>query len=181
VKHNHPEEEIFVTKKYLVSLTGIFACGIVLSGCPLNQKTPSSREEAKSQTPPQAQAPNPPPAANSTTGGFVTTPSGLKYIDTKEGVGPTPKTGQRVMVHYTGTLKDGTKFDSSVDRGQPFQFIIGVGQVIKGWDEGVSTMKVGGKRTLIIPPELGYGERGAGNVIPPNAELHFEVELLGVQ
>ena len=109
------------------------------------------------------------------------TPSGLEYIDIVEGTGASPKTGQRVTVHYTGKLKDGTKFDSSVDRGQPFQFIIGVGQVIKGWDEGVATMKVGGKRTLIIPSKLGYGERGAGNVIPPNAELHFDVELLGLQ
>ena len=109
------------------------------------------------------------------------TASGLKYIDNKVGTGPSPKTGQQVTVHYTGRLKDGTKFDSSVDRGQPFTFVIGVGQVIKGWDEGVSTMKVGGKRTLIIPPQLGYGERGAGNVIPPNAELTFDVELLGIK
>ena len=111
----------------------------------------------------------------------VTTASGLKYIDIKEGTGPMPQTSQRVTVHYTGTLKDGSKFDSSVDRNQPFSFVIGVGQVIKGWDEGVATMKVGGKRKLIIPSALGYGERGAGNVIPPNAELHFDVELLGVQ
>lgn len=109
------------------------------------------------------------------------TPSGLQYIDLKEGNGPMPQKGQRVTVHYTGTLKDGKKFDSSVDRGQPFTFVIGVGQVIKGWDEGVATMKVGGKRKLIIPAALGYGERGAGNVIPPNSELHFDVELLGVQ
>jgi peptidylprolyl isomerase len=111
----------------------------------------------------------------------VKTPSGLRYIDHVVGTGASPKTGQRVSVHYTGTLKDGSKFDSSVDRGQPFAFVIGVGQVIKGWDEGVSTMKVGGKRTLFIPPQLGYGERGAGGVIPPNADLIFDVELLGVQ
>jgi FKBP-type peptidyl-prolyl cis-trans isomerase len=109
------------------------------------------------------------------------TPSGLKYIDTVVGTGAQPKAGQQVTVHYTGSLDDGTKFDSSVDRKQPFTFIIGVGQVIKGWDEGVSTMKVGGKRTLIIPSKLGYGERGAGNVIPPNATLHFDVELLSVK
>jgi len=111
----------------------------------------------------------------------VTTPSGLKYVELKEGTGATPKTGQKVVVHYTGTLEDGTKFDSSRDRGQPFDFKIGVGQVIKGWDEGVGTMKVGGRRQLIIPAELGYGSRGAGGVIPPNATLLFDVELLDVK
>ncbi|MEH1935932.1 MAG: FKBP-type peptidyl-prolyl cis-trans isomerase [Nostoc sp.] len=111
----------------------------------------------------------------------VTTPSGLKYVELKEGTGATPQPGQTVEVHYVGTLEDGTKFDSSRDRGQPFSFKIGVGQVIKGWDEGLSTMKVGGRRQLIIPPELGYGSRGAGGVIPPNAILHFDVELLGVK
>jgi FKBP-type peptidyl-prolyl cis-trans isomerase len=111
----------------------------------------------------------------------VTTPSGLKYVEIKEGTGATPERGQTVEVHYTGTLEDGTKFDSSRDRGQPFKFKIGVGQVIKGWDEGLSTMKVGGRRNLIIPPELGYGSRGAGGVIPPNATLLFDVELLGVK
>jgi peptidylprolyl isomerase len=110
----------------------------------------------------------------------ITTESGLKYIDEVVGTGDAPTRGKKVRVHYTGRLKDGTKFDSSVDRGQPFEFIIGVGQVIGGWDEGVASMKVGGKRQLIIPPELGYGARGAGGVIPPNAELIFDVELLGV-
>lgn len=110
----------------------------------------------------------------------VTTPSGLQYVELEEGTGATPQTGQTVVVHYTGTLEDGKKFDSSRDRGQPFSFKIGVGQVIKGWDEGVGTMKVGGRRKLIIPAELGYGARGAGGVIPPNATLLFDVELLKV-
>lgn len=111
----------------------------------------------------------------------VTTPSGLQYIEVVEGTGETPKTGQTVIVHYTGTLENGQKFDSSRDRNQPFEFPIGRGRVIKGWDEGLSTMKVGGQRRLIIPPELGYGARGAGGVIPPNATLIFDVELLGVR
>lgn len=111
----------------------------------------------------------------------VTTASGLKYVDEKVGTGESPKTGQTVVVHYTGTLTDGKKFDSSVDRGQPFKFKIGVGQVIKGWDEGVMSMKVGGKRKLMIPAKLAYGERGAGNVIPPNSDLNFDVELLGLE
>jgi len=110
----------------------------------------------------------------------VTTPSGLAYIDEKVGDGASPTKGKRVKVHYTGTLTDGKKFDSSRDRGQPFEFVIGVGQVIAGWDEGVMSMKVGGRRKLIIPANLGYGARGAGGIIPPNAELHFDVELLGV-
>ena len=115
----------------------------------------------------------------------VTTPSGLKYIDLKVGTGASPRTGQTCVMHYTGWLyedgKKGQKFDSSVDRGEPFEFPIGMGQVIRGWDEGVATMKVGGKRTLIIPPDLGYGARGAGGVIPPNATLLFDVELLAVK
>ena len=111
----------------------------------------------------------------------VTTDSGLKYIDIVEGTGESPQKGQKVTVHYTGTLTDGKKFDSSKDRNQPFTFTIGVGQVIKGWDEGVASMKVGGQRTLIIPPELGYGARGAGGVIPANATLLFDVELLAVK
>jgi peptidylprolyl isomerase len=112
----------------------------------------------------------------------VTSATGLKYIDTKVGTGASPQPGQTCVMHYTGWLYQngakGKKFDSSLDRGQPFSFTINAGQVIPGWDEGVASMKVGGKRTLIIPPALGYGARGAGGVIPPNATLLFEVELL---
>jgi peptidylprolyl isomerase len=109
------------------------------------------------------------------------TPSGLKYEDVVVGTGKSPEKGKPVTVHYTGWLTTGKKFDSSVDRGQPFKFVIGVGQVIAGWDEGVATMKVGGKRKLTIPSTLGYGKRGAGGVIPPDATLIFDVELLGVE
>ena len=114
-----------------------------------------------------------------------TTPSGLSYQDSVEGAGPSPKPGDTCVMHYTGWLSDGgkpgRKFDSSVDRGQTFAFRIGVGQVIQGWDEGVMSMKKGGKRTLHIPASLGYGARGAGGVIPPNADLIFEVELLDIR
>jgi len=113
--------------------------------------------------------------------GLVKTASGLQYEEIVVGQGATPQAGQKVKVHYTGWLTNGTKFDSSVDRGQPFMFTVGRGQVIKGWDEGLLTMKIGGKRKLTIPPELGYGARGAGGVIPPNSTLIFDVELLGVE
>ena len=112
-------------------------------------------------------------------------PTGLQYEDVKVGTGAQPKTGQTCVMHYTGWLWEngtkGKKFDSSVDRGTPFEFPLGQGRVIKGWDEGVASMKVGGKRNLLIPPSLGYGARGAGAVIPPNATLFFEVELLGIK
>jgi peptidylprolyl isomerase len=124
-------------------------------------------------------------AAAQVAGRPMTTPSGLQITDTKVGTGASPRAGQTCVMHYTGWLYQngakGQKFDSSLDRGTPFEFPIGRQRVIAGWDEGVATMKVGGKRTLIIPPELGYGARGAGGVIPPNATLIFEVELLDVK
>ena len=117
-------------------------------------------------------------------GKIMTTASGLQIEDSVVGTGASPAKGQTCVMHYTGWLYEngvkGKKFDSSVDRNEPFEFPIGMSRVIKGWDEGVATMKVGGKRTLIIPPDLGYGARGAGGVIPPNATLIFDVELLGV-
>lgn len=114
-------------------------------------------------------------------GGEIKTKSGLKYSDQVIGTGASPSPGKEVTVHYTGILENGTKFDSSVDRGQPFTFVIGTGSVIQGWDEGVMSMKVGGKRRLIIPPNLGYGASGAPPSIPPNSTLIFDVELLGVK
>jgi FKBP-type peptidyl-prolyl cis-trans isomerase len=123
--------------------------------------------------------------SNAATNQVIEMPNGLKYTDDTIGNGAEATAGKKVSVHYTGWLYNngvkGAKFDSSVDRGQPFQFTLGAHQVIAGWDEGVAGMKVGGKRMLIIPPELGYGARGAGGVIPPNATLVFDVELLGVQ
>lgn len=119
--------------------------------------------------------------AGDETGKEVTTASGLKYVDEKLGDGPSPQQGQVVSVHYTGTLQDGTKFDSSRDRNQPIEFPIGTGRVIKGWDEGIMSMKVGGKRKLIIPPNLAYGPGGIPGVIPPNSTLLFDVELMAVK
>jgi len=147
----------------IILVLALFACN----------KSDEKKEEALTET----QNTN---ASKPVLGQEITTASGLKYIDEVIGAGKTPKTGDKVKVHYTGKLEDGTKFDSSHDRNKPIEFTLGVGQVIKGWDEGLSTMKSGGKRKLIIPSEIGYGERGRGNLITPGATLYFDVELLDV-
>lgn len=147
-------------EKFIVLLLLIVA--IAIPACSQKESQPVPEKSAEPQTP----------------AGAVKTASGLSYTDLVAGTGAAPTSGKNVTVHYTGWLEDGKKFDSSLDRGQPFVFRIGAGEVIPGWDEGVMSMKVGGKRKLIIPAQLGYGAAGAGGVIPPNATLIFEVELL---
>jgi peptidylprolyl isomerase len=162
---------------------------LVLSSMTLALVLPARADEkaapAKPAAPTAAAPAVAPAAADKKESKMTKTASGLQYEDTVVGTGASPKGGQTCVMHYTGWLYEngvkGKKFDSSVDRGQPFEFAIGQGRVIQGWDEGVATMKVGGKRTLVIPPAIGYGARGAGGVIPPNATLLFEVELLGVK
>lgn len=178
-------------KEILISLSIMVLFGVMLVvsqfvpnqssaiAAELLQSQPTSPATAASVLIAQSPSTANPEMENSAAEDIITTPSGLQYVDLQEGTGTPPKTGQTVSVHYTGTLEDGTKFDSSRDRQQPLKFRIGVGQVIKGWDEGVGSMKVGGRRKLIIPPELGYGARGIGP-IPPNSTLIFDVELLGV-
>jgi FKBP-type peptidyl-prolyl cis-trans isomerase len=148
----------------LLGFLVLLGVGLVVAAC--------AKKETQNQT-----------ASTSTAAGgtTITTASGLQYVILNQGNGAVATAGHNVSVHYTGWLTNGTKFDSSVDRGQPFQFPLGAGQVIKGWDEGVAGMKVGEKRKLIIPSNLGYGERGAGNLIPPNSNLIFDVELLDVK
>ena len=153
---------------------------LVVATAPALAEPPVQIAQAAADLIPDASEPPSPAPSTMTDEPLITTDSGLQYVDLVEGTGAMPQSGQRVTVHYTGTLEDGTKFDSSRDRGRPFSFQIGVGQVIKGWDEGVATMRVGGQRQLVIPSELGYGTRGAGGVIPPNATLIFDVELLRI-
>ncbi len=159
---------------------------LALAGCSQNAgKAPAAAASAAAAAPASAPASLPTSSDSNKMNQTITTASGLQYIDTQIGDGAEAKPGHQVLVHYTGWLyqngEQGTKFDSSLDRGQPFAFGLGQGMVIKGWDEGVAGMKIGGKRTLIIPAELGYGSRGAGGVIPPNATLKFDVELLDLR
>ena len=157
----------------------LFGFGLLGVACDGDDATPTRAPTANATTAPPAEtAATTPTATNG--GDLVTTPSGLQYRDEVVGSGAQPKRGQSVTVHYTGRLEDGTEFDSSRG-GDPFTFTIGIGEVIAGWDEGVATMKAGGKRTLVIPPELGYGAEGFPGAIPPNATLIFDVELISVQ
>jgi peptidylprolyl isomerase len=170
--------------KRLITITLAAALAACANQTPDNATAPATATEA----PPAAVSAPPAETTGATTmdtfsmpTNLQTTASGLQYTVDQPGTGAQPQPGQTVSVHYTGWLTDGTKFDSSRDRGQPLEFPIGQGRVIQGWDEGVGAMKVGEKRTLVIPPSLGYGARGAGGVIPPNATLVFKVELVGIK
>ena len=184
---------IFLSAAFVLLCVVVLGCAQIATEAPdtavaesIAQATPASdtvESTAQASPTPTIETENKTPQASDNKMSeekIVTTPSGLKYEVLQEGSGATPENGQTVTVHYTGTLEDGSKFDSSRDRGQPFQFKVGIGQVIQGWDEGLSTMKVGERRKFIIPPDLGYGASGAGGVIPPNATLIFDVELLGI-
>jgi FKBP-type peptidyl-prolyl cis-trans isomerase len=164
-----------MTFRMILALT----CAVLLAGC---NETAQQSSSATTTTTQATTTPAAGDAAAPATGGKVhKLASGLQYEDMNVGSGKMAEPGMNVSVHYTGWLTDGTKFDSSVDRGQPFKFQLGAGQVIRGWDEGVKGMRIGGKRKLTIPPDMGYGANGAGGVIPPNATLVFDVELLDVQ
>jgi peptidylprolyl isomerase len=171
----------------IISLVVVIICAVVIV---VAQITPSSPASASTDTAitTETLAPAPIPVTQAPTmtqnpaaDGYITTPSGLKYRDLVVGTGVSPQKGQVVIVDYTGTLTNGKKFDSSRDRGQPFQFTLGIGQVIKGWDEGVGAMRVGGRREFVIPANLAYGSRAVGGVIPANSTLIFDVELLGIK
>jgi FKBP-type peptidyl-prolyl cis-trans isomerase FkpA len=157
-------------------MMGGVALALALAGCAAS--TTSSRTAGSSSATATTAAAAGTSAART---GEVALPNGLRYEDLKVGDGALAERGMMVTVHYTGWLTDNTKFDSSLDRGQPFSFRLGAGDVIRGWDEGVTGMRVGGRRRLTIPPDMGYGDRGAAGVIPPNATLVFEVEMLGAQ
>lgn len=174
----YPLKGTSMKKRRVTSATvAAFALSVVSLAC----VTTACADTAKEQVNESKEAANLVAQGGGSPAEVVTTPSGLKYKDKVVGKGAAPRPGQKVFVHYTGWLTNGQKFDSSRDRGQPFDFTLGAGQVIKGWDEGVASMKVGGRRELTVPPHLGYGARGFPGAIPPNSTLIFDVELLGIQ
>ena len=171
--------------KHLASMGGVALLVLAAAGCYQASTTKSavsstSATTSPATTSPAATAPAAKPAGTAPAAAEVELPGGLKYVDLKVGEGDIAEAGLTATVHYTGWLTDGTKFDSSLDRNQPLQFRIGAGNVIRGWDEGVKGMRIGGKRHLTIPPDMGYGAAGYAPVIPPNATLVFDVELLGL-
>lgn len=172
-------KNVFFIAGVLAFITlGLFAISFIGNGSS-TQATSAAQQSAAAPAPLPGMEATAPAASNASA---ATTASGLQIIDQVVGTGAQPQAGQTVIVNYVGTLDNGKKFDSSYDRNQPYEFVLGAGQVIRGWDEGISTMHVGGKRRLIVPPELAYGAQGAGNgVIPPNARLTFDVELVGVK
>lgn len=169
------------TREWLAASLAVVSAAILFFGGNIwNALTGGSRQTPAAQTTGVTETASSESSTTSTMQNISNTP-GIEIYDEVIGTGAEAKAGQDIQAHYVGTLVDGTKFDSSVDRGQPFEFTLGVGQVIQGWDVGIQGMKVGGKRRLVISPELGYGSRGAGSIIPPNATLIFEVQLVAVK